>query len=175
MLSNDGYPTIDGDNYPGLSVWVDKQTGQPAVPPDSSLTKEWFDQHRYIWDEQVLTDVLDSTPGEAIIYGTSAGQEKFFYLFRKVFLLKMDEPEIIEQRLKNRPGKVFGKSQQELDFLLSWYKEYQYNYQQHDAIVIDATLPVNAICHFIKEHIRQPEPEAEPQRQPMPLKLQLEF
>jgi hypothetical protein len=70
---------------------------------------------------------------------------------------------------------VFGKSQQEIDFLLTWYQDYQYNQEQNGAIVIDATMPIDGIRDFIKQHIRQPEAAAAPQQLLPALKLQLEF
>jgi hypothetical protein len=70
---------------------------------------------------------------------------------------------------------VFGKSQQEIDFLLTWYEDYQYSQEQQGAIVIDATMPIDGIRDFIKQHMRQPDSASAPQQKLPALKLQLEF
>lgn len=152
-LAQQGYPTIDTDDYPGPTNWVNRKTKIIATPPAQGMTKEWIKQHDYNWDETLLKELLSNTDNGQIFYGSSSNQEALLDLFDTVFLLKVDPVTIID-RLKRRSDNKYGKTQAERDHVLTWYQTFQDKYAQNDrVIVIDATQPLSNIVRFITSTI----------------------
>ena len=93
-----GYPVQDGDHIPGLGYFVDNKTREFAeFNPLGDI--EWFTNHTYIWNREVLEKYLEDNP-RIILCGGTTNYEEVADLFDKIFYLKVDK-ELILKNLRD--------------------------------------------------------------------------
>lgn len=117
MLASWGYPAIDADTHPGLSVWVDVSTGQvvPESEVDYPVDEAWVRSHRWIWDPGKMQELMRLYEGrEAFLCGSKTANEADFYpLFGLRFYLWAQDG-IILRRLQERDPSLWHYGSREL-------------------------------------------------------------
>ncbi|MBI5135391.1 AAA family ATPase [Candidatus Uhrbacteria bacterium] len=149
-----GYRTIDIDQEPRLTHWINKQTGERAEYTPGKVSEEWLNRHAWLWDEAMMTELLNRDPGNPVfVVGVTSDILDQLHRFDKVFLLQIP-PSVVRQRLEDRPGQdEFGKSETEVGHVLSWQGEFEKEMIIKGAIVIDAQQPVEVMVQKIIANI----------------------
>lgn len=106
-LKKRGFTTVDSDS---IAYNGDPVTGAKTTSNVSHET--------WIWDEQKISQLLNDKKTDVLfICGDARNRDKWLDKFDKVFELQASE-EVIIKRLKNRPGRVWGKSLEEQQIVI---------------------------------------------------------
>jgi adenylate kinase family enzyme len=145
-LNKQGINAIDADNIPDLGKWVDKK-GQPVLfLKDAS--KEWFDQHDYIWDLNVLRDYM-AQHKPIIVFGLSSNCFEATPFFDKRFYLHAT-PDLLQKRLSSADRvNPMGKDAQQTQAILNTLQVIEENAEKHHFQRIDASLSPQAIQEIL--------------------------
>ena len=129
-----GYTAIDGDEEPGLARLEVKATGEPTEWPTG-----YVDWSYYSWNlqEPVLKKVL-ARDDTVFLVGISGNQPNFYPLFDKLIVLTVNQEEYA-RRLKNRPRREAGDSDENMQDRLQKYPILLQRFLDSGAIAIDAS------------------------------------
>ncbi len=148
VLKTKKYYVIDGLRKIGLAYWADRRTGKKTVY-ESSVNLDWFREHVWTWDESVLNKLLKENDRELVfVCGVVPLEPKIFEYFDKVFLLRITTV-LIRQRIEQRTENEFSKNPHFVDWVLSWYDDFESRLLKYGAIPIDATKPVAEVVDEI--------------------------
>jgi len=75
-------------------------------------------------------------------------QDSFLELFDKVFILTLDQAELVN-RLADRPGETIGKSRSELQDILNLHEHFERSLLEKGALQINAAQPPSEITRQI--------------------------
>jgi hypothetical protein len=143
-LQRRGYHVIHGDEE--LAYWGDLNTEEPVEGSS--------DQHRaWIWNvEKVRAWVADQTHTATFFCGGSRNADRFIGLFEEVFVLEVDL-ETLNRRLAARPETEWGGTAQEGEAFARVQHATKVGLPVN-AIIIDATAPLESVVDEILRHVR---------------------
>ncbi len=151
-LRKKGHGSIDIDAHPELRHWINKKTKRKAHYKKGAGA-DWINAHAYVMDIKKLAHVLKRNKNKHFfVCGITSNQEKAYYLFEKVFLLKTTKT-IITKRLLKRKGNPFGREKSERDQIFSWYKDFEKGMQAHGAVIINAGDPTRIVLKNILQKV----------------------
>jgi thymidylate kinase len=140
-LQKRGYKTIDADEE--LAYYGDPETGE--ILERSPMN--------WIWHKDKTQKCLQNENNDLIfICGGAMNQNEFAHYFKKTFVLNIDD-ETLKYRLASRTNNDFGKHPDELALQLKWNAGAVKNANEKDAIIIDATMPIEKVVDQILSHI----------------------
>jgi dephospho-CoA kinase len=154
-LSNRGFEVYDADEE--LTAWEHKATRQRIAASDHTLTTDpkFFEEYDWYIDRQGVHDLAKSTSDKTVFLGGSvANESEVWSEFDKVFCLYVDDA-LLEQRVMNRADKDFGKSEHELEHLLTLNREVVRKYSALGAIPIDASMSKSGVVDEILAKLEQ--------------------
>lgn len=154
-LNSRGYETYDADE--NLSSWEHKVTRKRVSASDHKLTTDpkFFEDHDWYIDKEGVSKLAKSAADKTIFLGGSVtNEDEVWPEFDKVYCLYIDNKSL-EQRIKNRNDKDFGKSKHELKHLLNLNNNVQKKYTSLGAVIVDATQSVNDVVEEILANVQQ--------------------
>lgn len=150
-LKRRGHYAYDTENMRGYMHTESRVDGKHIVKP-SDVPSGWYDTvGAYNWDPIKISKLLDD-PKDKFICAKAHNQLDFLDKFRKVFVLTLDETEMIE-RLRIRPGNAIGKTNSELSDILMLHRHFEQNLLGHNAIKIDVSKHVNDVVDEILAYV----------------------
>lgn len=152
-LQKRGLKVVETDFEPGLSAWVNKETGKKVEAPSQPFPKEWVDTHAWLWDVLRFEELAREAGEEPVfLVGGAHNQKDFHHLFDKRFGLFVDTPTLIE-RLKAREPERWVDGSAELQGLIDWNERSKEYERSNGAILIDSSQPVETVADTIVKHI----------------------
>lgn len=149
-LRSRGFHVIETDHEPGLSSWVNNDTGKkPTELPDQPYHKEWVDSHSWLWDGNVLKNLVHSAQEEHLFFCGGAFNEKDFYgLFDKRFGLYVDDDILMDRLLVREPERwVVGSAERAKK--LAWNQKFRDYSREMGAILLDSSVPTTALADTV--------------------------
>ncbi|MFA6000439.1 MAG: AAA family ATPase [Candidatus Paceibacterota bacterium] len=150
-LSLKGISVIDIDSIEGLCQWVNNNT-QEIEKWNPGMTDEWYKNHKYICDKELLTKLINNYNDTVVVVGMPSNRHDLLDLFDKTFLLQSRE-ETFLKRLTNRTNSNFGKHTSDRENVLTWYKNFEMKMLERGAIPINADLPLADVVEEIYSHL----------------------
>jgi len=153
-LAQRGYHTIETDDEPDLSGWINTDTGlriptSQAVLPHS---KQWLDNHVWAWNETLMNTLLNEAELETTFFcGGAANLPAFLPRFVGRFALRIPNP-VMRQRLQSREPQRWIDGSPELARVLLRNTTHMSDHLGDGTIFIDANRPVKEITDEILEH-----------------------
>ncbi len=154
-LANRGFRAIETDNEPGLSCWVDLETGTKLVHSEiiKPFTAEWLQSHVWQWDEKLMQRLLDGVGDEPVFFcGGAKNMKKFMPQFALKFALVIDN-DTMKHRLQLREPVRWQDDSPEIVRALRRNKEFVAENKQAGIVFIDSNRPIEAVTADILEHI----------------------
>lgn len=152
-LNKRGILAYDIDTVPNLCHWRNKSTLEKANYY-SGIGKDWLEQHDWICDKKMLTELLGHGADNVVIAGIASNQNEFLNLFDKIVLLHCNKETLLD-RLTNRNGdNDFAKDKSEQEHVLSWYKDYENELLNQGAIAINTEEPLTMVVEKILNEIK---------------------
>lgn len=141
-LESRGYEAYDIDQ-PRFGGPVNLATGESVtVPPIEERSAEWFDQHEWRVSRVAIEKLKQESEGKTVyLCGTATTDHLVWDLFDKVLYLQLDEA-TLRSRLASREGNDFGKTENELQLILTRYSDAQKNLENLDVTLIDASTQI---------------------------------
>ena len=138
-----GFIEADVDTYHGKSIayWTSKKTkkgrNMPWPPPEN-----WHNENNWTWRVDVLQQKINEKPKENIfVCGDSRNKTEALHLFDKIFVLSVDD-DTLRHRLETRTDNYFGKSADQLAWVLEENKTIVVEMTKFGAIPINTNKPV---------------------------------
>lgn len=153
-LQRRGYNAYDTDDD-GITRWHNKQTGEATERPDDEAERspQWYKDHEWRMSQQRVEELKKGSQSDVIfLCGSPSNADDMLDLFDKVFCLVVD-PDTLRHRIRTRTDHDYGKADNELNDILGWHDAFQNRYQQHGAIMIDATRPLTVAVDEIVSKI----------------------
>jgi broad-specificity NMP kinase len=157
-LERRGCQVVHGDRE--LAYHGDPETGEPASGPGVGTGPDetaW--RHRcWIWDvDKVRSLAADQAHAQTFFCGGSRNHRRYIDLFDEVFVLEVDL-DTLQQRVRGRGDDEFGAKPEEWAMLASLHATKEDI--PKDAVIIDATRPIDRIVDEILSHCRGAAPDA---------------
>jgi shikimate kinase len=154
-LNSRGYKVIETDFEPGLSSWVDKETGEKITElPPQPYRQEWVDAHAWLWDALKMRRLIEEVADKPVFFVGGAHNEKdFFHLFDKRFGLFVDTPTIVS-RLQPREPERWVDDSAELQQLMEWNERSKDYHHSNGALLVDSSLPVEIVADTILSYLK---------------------
>lgn len=118
-----------------------RSDGTIVLPDDVVDSPQWRAKHKW----RIVPDRLDEHderyPGRVFVCGSAANEADVWPKFTTVVALIVDES-TVRDRLGNRAGNNFGKSEDELELALRWHRTYENDMRCTKAILLNAKRPV---------------------------------
>jgi thymidylate kinase len=153
-LQTRGYEA-HGVDEEGFADWHNKATGSIDVRPEDQTEEQqhqWFGDHDWTLNRDRIAalklEVEPSLKNVVFLCGVAGGEKEVWDLFDGVFALIIDA-ETLKKRISNRTDNHFGKSEDELNLILSGHATYETDYKGFGATIIDATQPINIVTDEI--------------------------
>ncbi len=143
VLKSMGVAAIDTDGD-GFNHWVDSVTLAPVVDPPDPTPGDWLDTHAWHIRPALVRRLRDDGPAVTFLFGAVANEAEVWDLFDRVGCLVIDD-ETVVGRLATRTTNTFGKNPEDLERILGWNRDVETSYREYGAVIIDATLPVEAV------------------------------
>ncbi|HEX9595152.1 MAG TPA: hypothetical protein VF996_03435 [Candidatus Saccharimonadales bacterium] len=155
-LVSRGFRVIETDFEPGLSAWVNKETGEKVEKtPKQPFPKEWVGAHVWLWDSIRLNELMEqSEPQPVFFVGGAHNQKDFYHLFNKRFGLYIDTPTLI-QRLQPREPERWADGSAELQGLIDWNERSKDYERSTGAILVDSSQSVDIVADTILRHVNR--------------------
>jgi broad-specificity NMP kinase len=150
-----GYTTYDTDDY-GLTVWINKQTGQP-YESNSNIqygTPEFY--FAFLWTlqtDKVLEKAKHAESECVFMCGVPGNWREVMPMFDIVFCLALDN-ETLKHRLLNRTNNNYGKAPHELSDIMEWNRTMATEAEGLGAKVIDSSQPVKEVVDTILKNLK---------------------
>ena len=151
-LHRRGYEAHDTDQDEN-AVWVNRTTGEVtavAGAADRSRPGWLNDQEWRVVPSKVQALAARAEDRLVFLCGSTANEDEVWHLFARVIYLAIDE-QTLRTRLASRTSNDFGKSQTELEAILSWHQVGEADYARFGAVIIDATLPLHDVVDQVLE------------------------
>lgn len=148
-----GYRVVETDFEPGLSSWINFESGQPAteVPPQP-YPKSWRAAHRWLWDTATMSRLLASDTDEPIFFvGGTENQKNFYDSFDEHFILWVPT-NVMVPRLQKREPQRWVDGSHELEIQKEWNEKVPEYARDIDAILIDSSKPTDVVVKELLEH-----------------------
>lgn len=149
IIEQSGIKTLDGDS---IANWADRKTGlrpKKTHPTDA----DWVNNHLWVWDENRLYSLHQQSSDEVIFLAGSADHmDKYWHLFKKVFLLELTAEET-KERVMNRTSHDYGKGEGQMEAILTWRDELSDLALKLGAVRVDASPPADTVANFIMKQV----------------------
>lgn len=146
-LKQRGYVAYDLEQVPG-AVRMEDKAGNPVPTPEHPI--DWS-KYASNWQHDTIMKLITGS-GTIFVGGLANNQQEFYGNFDKIFVLRVT-PDVQKHRLLTRTNKSFGKHPKELADSLEYGVLRDKNLMnQPQAIVIDATQPLNKVVDNILEY-----------------------
>lgn len=155
-LQRRSYHVIHGDRE--LKYRGDPKTGKPVIEPVhvNEMNKAIWQQEHLLWDiDKVKSIVADSSNEITFFCGGSRNYSKFIDLFDGVFVLEVDHPDILYQRLDERVARDptdWGGKPEEKELVGRLFRTKEDILPK--GLVIDATQPLSNVVDEILRYAR---------------------
>lgn len=149
-LQRRSYEAYDTDDD-GITTWIHTASNTSAERPDdeSSRTNEWYERHEWRMSRQKVEAFAAHAKDKLIfLCGSPSNADDMLDLYDKVICLVIDK-DTLKTRLANRTDNDFGKAPDELKNILGWHTPFEDRYRDYDAIMIDATRPLDDVVNEI--------------------------
>lgn len=150
-LKKKGFYVISIDEVPDLCIWVNKLTKE-KVTYEAELSKDFIDTHDWVCDIEYLNKLIEKGTNPIFVLGIASNQNDFIHIFDKTFLLQCS-PETFISRIENRADNDFGKDKTAQEFILGWYKDFEYKILKKGAISINVEKSLNEVVKNIIEQV----------------------
>lgn len=146
-----GYHVVHGDRE--LKYQGDPKTGKPVVEPrhKTEMQKTIWLQNHLLWDfKKVKSIISDHTKNMSFFCGGSRNSEEFIDLFDGVFVLHVEDINVINQRLDQRTAidpTDWGAKPEEKELIAKLHAT-QADIAKSD-FIINATEPVERVVEQI--------------------------
>ncbi len=151
-LSNRGYKAIETDSEPGLSSWVHNESKKKLGPedlPSQPYTRDWLDQHKWVWDTTRFKEILSENSDDSMFFvGGAHNQMEFSDYFSVKFAMFVDNTTLIK-RLQTREPERWKNGFTEIQNMLDWNERWQEWSSSRSFILINGAQPVNKIADQI--------------------------
>jgi len=147
VLREQGFDAIETDYDQRIAYWENKSSGHPEVMP-SPYPQDWYSTHDWKWDVGVLRDVLAMSPRITFVCDDSLNKAEAFTLFDRLVVLKVDD-DTLTARLQSRTNNPFGKSRDELQWVLDQSAAIVQELALAGATVINASRPIDQVVDDI--------------------------
>jgi dephospho-CoA kinase len=149
-LRRRGYEAHDADED-GNAVWVNRRTGEvtAVAGADARSRPGWLSEQEWRVVPDKVTTLARRADGRLVfLCGSTANEHEVWHLFSRVIYLAIDE-QTVRARVASRTSNDFGKSQAELEAILSWREVGEVHYLRFGAVIVDATLPLHEVVDEI--------------------------
>jgi len=147
-LNKRGVFAFDIDFAEGLCDWRNEKTGE-KVNGDGQHSLEWLEDNVWFCDPEKLEEILGQDKEIIVAAGIARNQNKYLDLFDKVFLLQTSEQTFLNRMIDRNDHDAFGKTQEERQYVLNWYKDFEEKLIAEGAIVINAEEPLGVVVDNI--------------------------
>ena len=147
-----GLPVFDADIIPGLCTWT-TEGGKPAQPP-AGAKGEWYEKHLFLWDEPVLTKLLEEH-STIYVFGSADNMFTLSHYFDYKFFLDVPK-EVLIDRLQSKQRQnpyQFGADESHIRTALSWLSFYTDNIEKNGFLSLDGTKTPKEILADITRYI----------------------
>ncbi len=151
-LNKRGIFAFDIDFAEGLCDWRNEKTNE-KVNGDGAHTIEWLNENVWVCDKEKLQEILNQDKEIIVAAGIARNQNDYLDLFDTVFLLQCNEKTFLD-RMANRKGiDEFGKTEEERQYVLNFYKDFEQRLIARGAIVVNAEEPLETVVDAIISRI----------------------
>lgn len=137
----------DSDNF---RMWRHIETGafvDSPGPPDPTV--EWQPHHQLVLvPDRVAALRTNAADRVVLLAGHVPNEDECLELFDIVVAIAVDD-ETLRRRLRDRPGRAFGKAPEVRDVILSWNRAAGAHYDAIGARVVDGTLPLDDVADAV--------------------------
>ena len=142
-----GFESHDADDD-GFRKWRHIETGdvvdRPPVP-----NAEWQPEHQLVLiPDRVAELKVKAVDRVVVLAGHVPNEDECLHLFDVIVAIAVDD-ETLRARLRDRPGRSFGKTPEVRDAILSWNREAAVHYERIGARVVDGTLPLDDVVDAV--------------------------
>ncbi|MBC7707608.1 AAA family ATPase [Polaromonas sp.] len=141
-----GYQAYDADKH--LCVWFNNETGKQVDYPHNKRDRgdEWQQHHSIkMVKERVATIARNAGNDVVFICGIAPNDlEVAKEYFDKVVCLLIDK-QLMIKRVTTRDNNTYGHDSDQLNIMQQWYDRTVNKYQDHGAVMIDASKPINEV------------------------------
>lgn len=148
-LGNRGYQALGVDEH-GYGDWVHRRTGETIEFPHAAKDldiRQWYEHHTWVLSEARIAGLRRTSDEERLLMflcGVASGDDQVWDYFDKVIALVIDT-DTMKQRIASRADNQFGKTEAEMDEILSWHKTYERDYRRRGAEIVDAAKPLDIV------------------------------
>lgn len=153
-LRSRGYKAYGTDEH-DYSHWIDRKTGEVAIPPEGYNLHAWYKDHEWTLNPEAvatLRKAADTADEVVFLCGVAAGTDVVEHLFSQTVVLTADLS-TLKHRIANRTDNNFGKAPEELKIILEWQDNHVDEYRKQGAVIIDAAQPVGQVVDEIVKGI----------------------
>lgn len=143
-----------GTDEDGFARWINKSNHKIELLPENRPQfdiHKWFAEHDWVLDKIKVSKLMtraNTIHKPIFLCGLADGEDKVWYMFTKVFLLKLDES-VLRKRILERTDNDFGKAPSEIKSINEWLSKNEKRYQDMGAIPLDASQPVSEVVDDI--------------------------
>lgn len=151
-LDRRGFSTIDGDTAPGLTGWIELETGRKIA--------DWSETNQVAppgctwgWDSEILKNLVANPSGNPFFLGGNTYRiEKFYELFDKIVALALDDKRLIERLTSKRDNpNNYGSKPEHIDQTLAINQGFAEREASRGAIILDASQTVEKLADKVIE------------------------
>ena len=155
VLQQRGFRVIETDFEDGLSAWFNNDTQERVTDmPTQPYTREWVDAHSWLWNKTRMLELLGSVGVEPVFFcGGAYNEKESFDSFDLRFGLCASSDSLVE-RLQEREPQRWMDGSVELEKQVDWNNRYREYCQKTGAIIIDSSVPPEAVADSILSHIQ---------------------
>lgn len=153
VLQERGFTAYDIDERPDIHAYIDTKDGSiiETLPEITAHGAAAFTRYRSILKEVGLKQLLE-TDETVFVGGSVTMQQQFYPLFSMIFGLVLAKGPL-DIRLANRTNNPTGNNPTDRAYLLSINDGIEANLRQANAILIDASQPLNNVVDNILSHL----------------------
>jgi dephospho-CoA kinase len=149
-LKKAGAEAHDADSE-GFNGYYNKDSGLLENPTNNvdAHGEEWNSTHSWRMSrEKVEALAKDAKVKTIYLCGTAKNNKELIDIFSKVIILWIDE-DTLHHRIMTRSTSEYGKTPNEWQNILKGFKAFKDNQIKSDAIIIDATQPIETVVEEI--------------------------
>lgn len=148
-LEKMGYEVVDADRIKNIFVYVDKNSNEVVDYIEIKLFPDKLHEVDYIWNREILLNVLNAHEGERFfVVGSANRVEEFFEFFDLVFILKTNSDVVRDRLLARNPDK-FLKNPSLFDSHLNWIDFLQDRWGRYDCVFLDSSTDADVLATSI--------------------------
>lgn len=151
-LENSDIKTIEVDETPRLSYWVNKKTKEKLIKK-ADFSEKFLSEYEWICDVELLPKLVDEIVGEPVVICGNAENILELIDFCDVTLLLHCCPETFLSRVAARDDNEYGQTEDARNFILSYYEDDNQKCLDAGAIAINAEQPIEKVVEDVMNHL----------------------